>query len=150
MRFLRGRLGLRGVIVAGVAAGLLFVVAPAAFANYIDPFEFERWTGQGDGIFSLTSLGTGCIFKRESCQCDWTDHRFRINVNRSSNRRDWKLWSGNSRYQRNPTGRPIYGFSLENSNAHVCIGSREFSSREFPDKYWTDSGVAQYLYTWRR
>ncbi|MFZ1804644.1 MAG: hypothetical protein WAU05_12025 [Nitrospira sp.] len=133
-----------------VASVFAAMVISAAFAYYEDPFEFDRWTGQGDGTFSLTYLGQGCILKRESCKCDLNDHRFRVNVNRSSNRRDWKFWSGNKRYQGNPTKRAIYGFALDNSNAHVCIGSREFSSRDYPNTYWTTSGVVQNLYAWRR
>lgn len=136
---------LRSAAVALVLAALSFSTALA----YSDAFEFVRWTGRGDGTFSLSYLGRGCLFKTESCQCDLSDYRFRVNVNRSSNFMNWRFWSGNGRYQKNPTGRPIYGHSLHNYNAHVCVGSREFSSREFPNTYWTTSGVTQYLYTWR-
>lgn len=133
-----------------LAVLLASLTASTAFAYWEDAFEFERWTGQGDGIFGLSYLGQGCWIKREACKCDLNDYRFRVNVNKSSNKRDWKFWSSNGRYQANPTRRPVYGFSLDNSNAHVCIGAREFNARDYPNTYWTIDGVTRNLYSWRR
>ena len=125
---------------------LFLVAVPVAYAAYNnEPFESEPFPSSGaDGKFSLSYLGTG------GGKCDWLDYRFRVNVNRSYTGSDWKFFSGNSYYQRTPSGRPIYGHDLNTSNAHICIGAKEFSSWYYPRTAWNGAGVQNNIYTWRR
>lgn len=127
-----------------LVVALLGIFVVPAFAALTDALEFER-NPSGSGRYSLTYLGRG------GGQCDSNDYRFRVNINQSSTRTDWKIYSdSNSRYQRTPTGRPIYGFQLDTTNAHICVGAQEFSILLHPWSYWTTSGVQSYVYTWRR
>lgn len=129
--------------------GLLLLQVPGVqaisqFAYSNEAFESERFTWAGDGTFSLTYLGVG------GGNCDSNDRRFRVNVNRSYRGSDWKYYSNNSYYMRTPSGRPIYGFQLNTVNAHICIGRSEFQWWIYPRSYWTENGVTQNIYTWRR
>ncbi len=115
-------------------------------SNNNEAFEFERfYSGGTDGTFTLTYLGRGCPATN-----DPNDYVFRINVNRSFPRSDWKMFSNNTRYQRTPSGRPIYGFRLDTASAYICVGTQEFSPILHPWSYWTPSGVQSNVYTWRR
>lgn len=144
----RGR-GVRWGVLAAACLVSVFMgtVVRASYNN--EPFEFEAWTGRGDGTFRLTYLGVGCP-SGTSCACDGNDRRFRVNVNRSYPGSDWKSYSSSSRYRRTPSGREYYGHGLNGSNAYVCIGYSEFQSWRYPSTYWTTAGVNQYVYTWRR
>ena len=126
--------------------GIGVIAAHAAYDN--EPFEFLNYYTYGgakNGTFSLTYLGIG------GGKCDSNDRRFRVNVTQSYPGSDWKMYSGNSRYQKTPSGRTIYGHQLNTtSNAHICVGASEFSALLHPLSYWTTSGVQQNVYTWRR
>ena len=140
---LRKAILISGLLSIAVLA-LLGSVARAATNN--EAFEFERfYTGGTDGTFSLTYWGRGCPATK-----DRTDYVFKIKINRSYRGSDWKMFSNNSRYQRTPTGRPIYGFGLDTSFPYICVGSQEFSSWLHPWSYWTTTGVQNNIYTWRR
>jgi hypothetical protein len=141
---------LRTVPKAGVMAVVLAIASWSLALAYSDPMEFEQWNSRnGDGTYSLTYLGTGCP-SGQSCECDWNDKRFRVNINRSSSRTNWRMWSGNGRYQKTPSGDTIYGHSLPGPASYVCIGFEEFQAWWHPLSYWTTSGVQRNLYTWRR
>lgn len=119
------------------------------FASFNDePFESESFAAYGgtkDGRYTLSYLGTG------GGRCDSNDKRFRVNVNRSYAGSDWKYYSDRAQYRRTPSGRPIYGYDLNNANAHICIGAREFSTLIYGlGGAWTTSGVQNYVTTWRR
>lgn len=137
----------------GVVAGAIVVTAlmgTAVRASYNnEPFEFEAWTGRGDGVYRLSYLGVGCP-SGTSCACDGNDRRFRVNVNRSYPGSDWKSYSSNSRYRRTPSGRVYYGHGLGGTNPYVCIGYSEFQWWLYPSTYWTVDGAVQNVYTWRR
>src|SRR5690242_11800796 len=116
------------VMVRGLMALMILAaitpVAKAVWDN--EAFESESYYSYGgnkDGTFSLTYLGPGWGVSGDNC--DWNDSVFRINVNRSYAGSDWKMYSSNSRYQRTPSGRPIYGFQLGGLNAHLCVGASE-------------------------
>lgn len=127
-----------------VVLALLSLVASPAYAALTNALEFER-NPSGSGRYTLTYISRG------GGNCDSDDYRFRINVNQSSTRTDWKMYSDNNgRYQRTPSGRLIYGHQLDTPNAHICVGSREFSWLLYPTRYWTTSGVESNVYTWRR
>ena len=139
------------VAVVLCAFGLLTVVsaanpriADAAWDN--EAFESEAPSGRYDGTFSLTYLGRGW----QAWRCDWNDYVFRINVNRSYPGSDWKMYSNVNLYRRVPSGRPVYGFKLGGTDAHLCIGSSEFDRNKYPYTYWTVENVQRYVYTWRR
>lgn len=127
----------RSLLAALVLSLLTVSTASAVFNDEL--FEPLRWTGSGDGTFSLTYQGRGC-----PAVGDPDDYRFKVNVNRSYNGSDWKFYSNNVLYQRTPTGRLFKGYRLDGNNAYVCIGKGEFLL------WWSVSGVQQNVYTWRR
>jgi hypothetical protein len=120
--------------------------ALAAFNN--EAFENESYAAYGgkkDGRFTLTHMGKG------GGRCDSNDQRFRVNVNRSYAGSDWKYYSDSKRYQQTPSGRPIFGFELNTTNAHICVGAKEFSSLIYGvGGAWTTGGVQSSITTWRR
>ena len=113
-----------------------------------EPQNYYSYGGSKDGVFWLAYAGPG--FDVGSDRCDWNDAVFFIRVNRSYARSDWKFFSSNGRYQRTPSGRPIYGHDLGGTNAHICVGASEFSRFTYPNTYWSAGGVQAYVYTWRR
>jgi hypothetical protein len=140
------------VSIIALIIALLGAIAITANASLNDePFEFENYNSYGgskDGTFSLSYAGRGSAISWD--KCDRTDYVFRVNINRSYSGSDWKLYSGTGRYQRTPSGRVPYGYNLDKTDAHLCIGGTEFNSFLHPFGYWTVQGVESNVYTWRR
>jgi hypothetical protein len=133
-------------VVAGVA---MFGASalPASAAVNDEAFEFENfhtYRGKKDGVFSVSHAGRG------GGRCDGTDQRYVINLNRSYPGSDWKIFSNNSRYQRSPSGRTIYGFQLDRPGAHICVGAKDFFAVFTRGADWNIGDVARNVYAWRR
>jgi len=131
------------LVIAIFALGLMSVAA----SWDAEAFESENYYSAGggkDGPYSLTYMGRG------GGRCDGSDYRFRINVTRSYKTSDWKMYSSNSRYQRTPSSRPVYGYQLGGTSAHICIGGTEFNSILRGNGAWTAAGVQSNIYVWRR
>lgn len=136
----------RAKVLSVIVGLMIFFISTGSAWALLDrePFEFENYYTYGgakDGVYTLSYVGIG------GGKCDGDDRRFKININRSYNGSDWKLFSSNTRYQNTPTRRPIYGYDLGTTNAHICVGKSEFL---YPFSYWTTSDVSYYVYAWRR
>lgn len=127
---------------------LLGVLATTVYAQaQVDLFESQNYYtyyGPKDGVFSLTYVGRGC-----PAVGDPDDHRFRINVGYSSIYTDWKFYSFYSKYQQLPSGRLFNGYGFDTTDPYVCIGAREFLPWWLGGG-WTDAGVQQNVYVWRK
>jgi hypothetical protein len=130
------------VMLLGILATTAYAQVQQAQSDLFEPENYyKNYSEPKDGVFSLTYVGLGC-----PAVGDLTDHRFRINVSYSSIYTDWKFYSNNSTYQRLPTGRLFNGYDLNTANGYVCIGTREF----WPFGSWTNAGVQQNVYVWRK
>jgi len=141
----RLRKSVRSTVAVLISTGVIVAAVNTVFAYYSDPVESARWPGRSHATYSLTRLSK-CQGNRSdpACRCDKDDQRYRVNVNSSSQGKDWKFWSHHRLYQNTPTGRTIWGYGFGSSTPHVCVGKAEFLL------WWSPDGVATNVFLWAK
>lgn len=115
---------MRKAILLGILLVLLSVVLGTVYAHSWDqPVEWEA--NPGSLHWTLTDRGMGWTKSWDGC--DTNDRIFQINRTASANPENYRIYSSNSAIQAVLAGDSPIGHDLLGSQAHICIGYRDWS-----------------------